>query len=183
MTGCVSYNNKFNQKDFDKGGKAVVAFTQTNNASRSIPVITKLTFKDKNDKKITIASNKILESSMIPEGEYSLIGYELYGSESYGKTSAVVDLDFSGYAEASFSITSGQLVYLGQISTIIIKNNSNFISQMFGGISANDLEFKSILTDNFDKLDKDQVSKIEKETGLTFKNKPMIWKQVIKNVQ
>lgn len=178
LTGCSgSYNNKFNKKEFEYGNKSVVAFTQFNNSSRNIPVLTILTFKDEKGKEVKIASNKVLEISMIPSGKYSLVGYKLYGSQNYGKTSSVVNLDFSNYVDASFDVLPGKAVYLGKVLTIITKDNSNILLRMFTGISADDLEFKSELIDDFKNLDKEQVEKIEKEIGMKLENHHMQWKQ------
>ena len=172
-------NKKFDQKQFNKGGQSVVAFTQENNVNAPrLQVGTTMVFRnDETRRTINLRADKNLRFAMIPAGSYTLEKTRLFGSRTDGNTTTSVDINMSDHIQASFSVEPGQAVYLGHIKTHIKSTRRRTL--LSGPVrSAYDMDFTSELVDNFGNLNAEDIQRIKDETGLTLVSRPMRWAQV-----
>jgi hypothetical protein len=124
LSSCFSdkYNRaKFNQKVYDKGGKAYIVLSAQNNVSTAdISVENFFIFRNKSGGDFSFSMyNGETISFLVKPGSYKLIEYRLYGQRTYGNVTKSISLDFSRAVKGSFSVKEGEAVYLGCVSTII----------------------------------------------------------------
>jgi hypothetical protein len=167
LSACgTKYNVPYNQKEFDKGGKAFIVIAGNNNLDGyNGQMQAKNRFEFKNGKGDIIKLSALqsdVAKAMVPAGTWTLVKYELYNAMTAGKMKYTLQLDLSRFAGGSFSVKDGEVAYLGLVDTIVLKGGDK-------------IEVSSVLSDDFAER-QSLVDDVLKETGLKLKSKPMNWK-------
>jgi len=172
-----SDNFAFNKSVFDKGNMAYVVIGASNNNPPNGDRITYNTFRFKNNKtkKVIVLKVDGVQSFLIPPGDYTFIELHLsnYVKNAIGWLSVRYD---KSQIEGSFSVSAGEAVYLGHISTNIIRVASRGVGTGINQYSQhNKDEFSTNITDNFDNIEK---AKFESECGKALTPKIMTWNKL-----
>jgi len=171
---------EFNKDKFDKGGYSFVVLSATNNIKTySMAPDNEFVFKNENGKEAKMFVRGI-KGFMIPSGDYHLTEYRLYGYKSSGNTVTIINTDMSSFAEASFSVAPGGAYYLGNNILHITKVFKNPKSNMFSRKTpqGENIDFTSVLKDDFAELSAETKEKFETQTGRKLEKNIMTWKDI-----
>ncbi len=177
-TVMIAQSNKFNfdKSVFDKGNMAYVVIGASNNNPPNGDRITYNTFRFKNvkTKKEILLKVDGVQSFMIPPGDY--IFSELHLNNYVKNAMAWLSVRYDkSRIEGRFSVSANEAVYLGHVSTNIIKVASRGVGAGISQYSQqNRDEFSTSIVDNFDDLDK----KFESECGKAITPQIMTWTQL-----
>jgi hypothetical protein len=179
LSSCASGNKfRFNQRVYDKGGKAYIVLGAENNASHAdIPVNNYFIFQNEKGERVsfTISSGETL-SFIVNPGNYKLIRYYLYGEVNYfGGIKHSITINFTNYVESGFSVQTGDALYLGYVYTEISNSAKNTWKRFFNfAVNPKDISYETQAQDRFDENMKAQFSK---ESGKTVRTSLLSWKR------
>jgi hypothetical protein len=176
LSSCSSANKyRFNQKVYDKGGKAYVVLGAENNAGHNdIKVHNYFIFKnDKGENYSLFVANGETLSFLLNPGNYQLTQYYLYGEVSSFGVKNSISANFTKYVEGSFSLKDGDAVYLGYVSLTISDKAKNVWKRFFVfSINPKDTPYETSVQNRFVAADKELFAK---EAGKNIEVRLMKW--------
>jgi hypothetical protein len=179
LSSCASGNRfRFNQKIYDKGGKAYIVLGAGNNASHAdIPVNNYFIFQNERGERVsfTIGNEQTL-SFIVNPGTYKLIKYYLFGEVNYfGGVKHSITINFTNYVEGGFSVKEGDALYLGYVYTGIEDNAKNTWKRFFNfSINPKDISYETQPQDRLNDALKEQF---DKESGKSVQKILLDWKK------
>ncbi|MDR3113842.1 MAG: lipoprotein [Endomicrobium sp.] len=177
LSSCSSANRyRFNQKVYDKGGKAYIVLGAGNNASHAdIPVNNYFIFQNEKGEKVsfTIINGETL-SFIVNPGTYKLIKYYLFGEVNYfGGIKHSITINFTNYVDSEFSVKEGDALYLGYVYTAIADNAKNTWKRFFNfSINPKDISYETQAQDRLSDTLKEQF---DKESGKDIQKSLLNW--------
>ena len=179
LSSCASANrHRFNQKVYDKGGKAYIVLGAGNNASHAdIPVDNYFIFQNEKGERISfIIKNEETLSFIVNPGTYKLIKYYLFGEVNYfGGIKHSITINFTNYIEGGFSVKEGDALYLGYAYMGIEDNAKNTWKRFFNfSINPKDISYETQIQDRLPDSSKEQY---DKEAKKPVQKSPLDWKK------
>ncbi|MDR1195652.1 MAG: hypothetical protein LBL00_04145 [Endomicrobium sp.] len=178
LTSCSSLNkHRFNQRVYDKGGKAYVVLGAENNAGHADIIVNNyfIFSNDRGESYSLYIANGETFSFLLSPGNYQLVKYTLYGEVSYFGVENSIRADFTKYTEGSFSLKEGDAVYLGSIILEIEEKAKNVWKRFFGfAINPADTAYTTSVQNKLSSVD---IEAFETEAGKNIEVRLMEWKK------
>lgn len=161
----------FDQRLFAKGGKALVLLQATNDMPPYADMMNRVVFKNKRSGAAFVLISRNMRTLMIPAGTYEMTEFGLFSAGSLRS-----ELDFSRDYKASFTVESGDVVYLGTIKTHAVLGERRL--NLYGPAEQR-VRATSELRDDFKQLPANYTDWVAFYAGKPVETKLMSWKRTV----